>query len=395
MRSAAAYAWANQPLKEVSSTVGCGRGCRRPEERSGSAHRQGEHHRRQQRQTRTSGRGDSEPSPRERRVRGQYVSEPTGAGKSHLARRIFELKKSRHQVKGEFVEVNCATLHGDGAASTLFGHKKGAFTGAAADRAGLLRTAHEGVLFLDEIAELGTDEQAMLLKAVEEKRFFPMGSDREVSSDFQLIAGTNRDLRVDVAQGRFREDLYARINLWAYTLPGLSQRPEDLEPNNEHLLARAAAETGRAVRFNVEAKTQYLRFAQSSDALWSGNFRDLAASVTRLATLADGGRISAAQVDAEVQRLRWLWQHAATGESPTQRVALNELLSAESLADMDLFDRIQLGAVVSVCRQARTLSDAGRKLFDRTRTQRTVVNDADRLRKYLQKHGLSWEAVSA
>ena len=204
---------------------------------------------------------------------------PTGAGKSHLARRMFELKKSRHQVKGEFVEVNCATLHGDGAASTLFGHKKGAFTGAAADRAGLVRTAHEGVLFLDEIGELGADEQAMLLKAVEEKRFFPMGSDREVMSDFQLIAGTNRDLRVDVAQGRFREDLYARINLWAYTLPGLAQRPEDLEPNVDHLLARAIVETGRAVRFNAEAKSQYLRFAQSPDALWSGNFRDLAASV--------------------------------------------------------------------------------------------------------------------
>jgi transcriptional regulatory protein RtcR len=320
---------------------------------------------------------------------------PTGAGKSHLARRMFELKKSRHQVKGEFVEVNCATLHGDGAASTLFGHKKGAFTGAAADRAGLLRTAHEGVLFLDEIGELGIDEQAMLLKAVEEKRFFPMGSDREVSSDFQLIAGTNRDLRVDVAQGRFREDLYARINLWAYTLPGLAQRPEDLEPNIEHLLVRAAAETGRAVRFNVEAKAQYLRFAQSTDALWSGNFRDLAASVTRLATLADGGRISAAQVDAEVQRLRWLWQHTASSESTTQGMALDGLLATKSLVEMDLFDRIQLEAVVNVCRQSRTLSDAGRRLFDRSRMQRTVVNDADRLRKYLQKFGLSWEAVSA
>ena len=114
---------------------------------------------------------------------------PTGAGKSHLARRMFELKKSRHQVKGDFVEVNCATLHGDGAASTLFGHKKGAFTGAVTERAGLLRTAHEGVLFLDEIGELGLDEQAMLLKAVEEKRFLPVGSDREASSDFPVDRG--------------------------------------------------------------------------------------------------------------------------------------------------------------------------------------------------------------
>ena len=216
---------------------------------------------------------------------------PTGAGKSHLARRMYELKKSRHQVEGEFVEVNCATLHGDGAASTLFGHKKGAFTGAAADRAGLLRTAHKGVLFLDEIGELGRDEQAMLLKAVEEKRFYPLGSDREVESDFQLVAGTNRDLRTEVAAGRFREDLFARINLWSYVLPGLAQRPEDIEPNVEHLLVRAGTELGRSVRFSNEARAAYLRYAQSPEALWTGNFRDLSASVTRLATLADSGRI--------------------------------------------------------------------------------------------------------
>ena len=317
---------------------------------------------------------------------------PTGAGKSHLARRMYELKRSRHQVSGAFVEVNCATLRGDGAASTLFGHKKGAFTGAATDRAGLLRAAHDGVLFLDEIGELGADEQAMLLKAVEERRFLPMGSDREVSSDFQLIAGTNRDLRTDVAQGRFREDLHARINLWSYTLPGLSQRTEDLEPNLEHLLSKAGLELGRAVRFNTEAKAHYLRFAQSAEALWRGNFRDLSASVTRLATLADGGRITTTQVAAEVQRLRWLWQHAEPA-APPPAVDLATLLSSEQLQQLDHFDRVQLEAVVAVCRQSSTLSDAGRTLFDRSRTRRTVLNDADRLRKYLHKHGLDWEAV--
>jgi len=324
---------------------------------------------------------------------------PTGAGKSHLARRMYELKKSRHQVKGEFVEVNCATLHGDGAASTLFGHRKGAFTGAITDRAGLLRTAHQGVLFLDEIGELGLDEQAMLLKAVEEKRFFPIGSDREATSDFQLVAGTNRDLRRDVAQGRFRDDLYARINLWAYTLPGLAQRPEDLEPNVVHLLARSAAETGRSVRFSVEAKARYLRFAQSASAVWSGNFRDLAASVTRLATLADGGRISTSLVDAEIARLEWLWDRGAqAGAGPAAAgaaVDLAALIGAEASEALDLFDRLQLEAVVRVCRGSRTLSDAGRQLFDKSRLARTVVNDADRLRKYLGRFGLDWEAASA
>ncbi len=327
---------------------------------------------------------------------------PTGAGKSHLARRMYELKKSRHQVEGEFVEVNCATLHGDGAASTLFGHKKGAFTGAAADRAGLLRTAHKGVLFLDEIGELGPDEQAMLLKAVEEKRFYPLGSDREVESDFQLVAGTNRDLRTEVAAGRFREDLFARINLWSYVLPGLAQRPEDIEPNVEHLLVRAGTELGRSVRFSNEARAAYLRYAQSPEALWTGNFRDLSASVTRLATLADSGRIGLPLVEAEIARLRWLWQPAsdarnglASATGTVGRDELAALLGDEAVDSMDLFDQLQLAAVLQVCRQSRTLSDAGRLLFQASRTQRTVVNDADRLRKYLVRFGLDWDRVAA
>ena len=326
---------------------------------------------------------------------------PTGAGKSHLARRMFELKKSRHQVEGEFVEVNCATLHGDGAASTLFGHKKGSFTGAAADRAGLLRTAHKGVLFLDEIGELGLDEQAMLLKAVEEKRFYPMGSDREVDSDFQLVAGTNRDLRTEVAAGRFREDLFARINLWSYVLPGLAQRPEDIEPNVDHLLARTGTELGRSVRFSNEARAAYLRYAQSPEALWTGNFRDLSASITRLATLADSGRIGLPLVEAEIARLRWLWQPASDarhGLAPARgavgRDDLVDLLGEEVVESVDLFDQLQLAAVLQVCRQSRTLSDAGRLLFQASRTQRTVVNDADRLRKYLARFGLDWERAA-
>ena len=322
---------------------------------------------------------------------------PTGAGKSHLARRMFELKKARHQIEGDFVEVNCATLRGDGAASTLFGHKKGAFTGAAADRAGLLRAAHHGVLFLDEIGELGLDEQAMLLKAVEEKRFFPMGSDKEVSSDFQLIAGTNRDLRVDVAEGHFREDLFARINLWSYTLPGLAKRAEDIEPNVDHMLMRSSSEIGRSVRFNAEARAAYLQYAKSGEALWSGNFRDLAASVTRLATLAEGGRISVDQVEAEISRLQWLWQHADGAVEGTRDAAtdfdLSELLSSEQLAQLDLFDRLQLQAVIRICRSARNLSEAGRTLFDRSREQKATVNDADRLRKYLSKFGITWAAL--
>ncbi|MEO7494335.1 MAG: RNA repair transcriptional activator RtcR [Massilia sp.] len=317
---------------------------------------------------------------------------PTGAGKSFLARRVYELKKARHQIDGKFVELNCATLHGDGAASTLFGHIKGAFTGAASDRPGLLKAAHKGLLFLDEIGELGADEQAMLLKAIEKKRFLPVGSDNEVQSDFQLIAGTNRDLSEEVVAGRFREDLYARINLWTYALPGLAQRPEDIEPNLAYLLAQFGAENGQMVRFNKEARERYMRFAMSGEAIWAGNFRDLSASVTRMATLAESGGISEAIVQAETERLRRLWRHYGRPAAPGA-ADLRDLLGDAADA-LDLFDAMQLASVAAVCRQSKSLSDAGRKLYAVSRDAKAKPNDADRLKKFLARFGLQWEQVA-
>lgn len=317
---------------------------------------------------------------------------PTGAGKSFLARRVYELKKARHQISGKFVELNCATLHGDGAASTLFGHIKGSFTGAASDRPGLLRSAHKGLLFLDEIGELGLDEQAMLLKAIEEKRFLPVGSDNEVQSDFQLIAGTNRDLAQEVYAGRFREDLYARINLWTYALPGLKDRAEDIEPNLAYLLAQFSEESGEMVRFNREARERYMHFAMSGEAVWNGNFRDLGASVVRMATLAEAGRITEKLVDEEVLRLRHLWQGRGSCETP-EPVDLDDIAGLDA-AGLDLFDAMQLSNVIQVCRTSKSLSDAGRKLFGVSREAKSKPNDADRLKKYLARFGLNWEQVS-
>ncbi len=314
---------------------------------------------------------------------------PTGAGKSQLARRIFELKKLKRQVGGSFVEVNCATLRGDSAMSALFGHKKGAFTGAAADRAGLLRSADGGLMFLDEIGELGLDEQAMILRAIEDKRFLPVGADREAESDFQLIAGTNRDLAEAVREGRFREDLLARLNLWTFALPGLAERREDIEPNLDYELDRHAERNGERISFNRETRARYLAFATSPAARWSGNFRDLAASVTRMATFAPKGRIDIDVVDAEIARLRRQWDDGGpTGDG------LEAVLSAAQLAEIDPFDRVQLAHVVSACRESRSLSEAGRILFAASRRRRASTNDADRLRKYLARFDLEWTAIS-
>jgi transcriptional regulatory protein RtcR len=316
---------------------------------------------------------------------------PTGAGKTLLARRIYDLRQRRRLVEGPFVEVNCATLRGDQAMSALFGHVKGAFTGAAKDRPGLLRSANRGVLFLDEIGELGLDEQAMLLRAIEEKRFFPVGTDTEIESDFQLIAGTNRDLSEAVRTGRFRGDLLARINLWTFPLPGLSERREDIEPNIDYEIDKWARETGTRVSFSREARARFVRFATSSEATWPGNFRDLNATITRMATLATGGRISEPLVEEELDHLR---SESREEDRSSLSVDLEQVLPSNRLAEMDRFDQNQLAHVISVCRRSRTLSDAGRALFNVSRTRRTKPNDADRLRKYLEKFGLTWKQVS-
>lgn len=317
---------------------------------------------------------------------------PTGAGKSQLAKRIYELKKTRHQVQGPFVEVNCATLRGDGAMSTLFGHVKGAFTGALRDRPGLLRTADCGVLFLDEIGELGLDEQAMLLRALEEKTFLPLGGDREVHSAFQLIAGTNRDLAVMVRDGRFRDDLLARINIWTFRLPGLRERVEDIEPNLYYELEQFAQRTGTQVTFSRDARARFLQFATSPEAHWSGNFRDLNAAITRMATLAPGGRIARDVVEEEIARLRAAWHPAEAHPTMTW---CERLLGAERLAALDLFDQMQLAAVLDVCRRARSVSEAGRTLFGASRQHKKTLNDADRLRKYLARFGIEWSQIQA
>lgn len=314
---------------------------------------------------------------------------PTGVGKTQLARRIHELKRRAHQVDGALVEVNCATLRGDQAMSALFGHEKGAFTGAVARRDGLLRAADRGVLFLDEIGELGLDEQAMLLHALEEQTFLPVGADQPVSCRFQLLAGTNRALPEAVRAGRFREDLLARIELWTFELPALRERLEDVEPNLEFELERLQRTTGRRVTFNKEARARFLAFATSPSCAWRSNFRDFSATVTRLGTLAADGRIRAELVEEEIERLESKWTRA---EPPHEEEGL--LGSVLPGLEIDRFDRVQLAEVVRVCRSSRSLSDAGRALFAVSRRQKSSTNDADRLRKYLARFGLSWEQLA-
>ena len=149
---------------------------------------------------------------------------------------------------------------------------------------------------------------------------------------------------------------------------------------------------GREISFNKEAKQAFLKFAEAPDSHWLGNFRDLNAAVTRMATLAPRGRIRVEEVEEEIQRLRENW-HRPGAAAQVEAADLDVILSAEVLGGLDPFDRVQLGYVVAVCQRSKTLSDAGREIFAVSRSKRSVTNDADRLKKYLAKFRLKFDAL--
>ncbi|MEZ5720775.1 MAG: sigma 54-interacting transcriptional regulator [Paracoccaceae bacterium] len=314
----------------------------------------------------------------------------TGTGKTALAERIYRLKLDRRRVKGRLVQVNCASLAGPDALPTLFGQRRGHTGVAGSERGGLLREADGGVLFLDEIDELGRQEQALLLHALETGRYYPLGADHEVTSRFHVIAGAGRDLRKLVAEGRFRPDLLARLNMWRFTLPPLRDRREDIEANLAFELDRAERELGNRVGFNTDARDRFLRFATDPATLWPGNFRDFGGVIRRLCTLAPRGRITRAMVEDEIAALAADWGAARPDE--TFRLVRDVL--GDRADALDPFDMAQLAEVLRTCRTSASLSAAGRRLFARSRQSRTTTNDADRLRKYLARFDLDWERVA-
>ncbi|WP_020406984.1 RNA repair transcriptional activator RtcR family protein [Hahella ganghwensis] len=318
---------------------------------------------------------------------------PTGAGKSDLARRIYALKHKTAQISGDYVEVNCATLMGDNAMSALFGHRKGAFTGALESREGLLQRADNGLLFLDEIGELGLEEQAMLLSAIENQSFYPMGSDRLQESRFQLIAGTNRDLRESCRQGVFREDLLARINLWTFTLPGLKERLEDLEPNLDYELDQVSRTLEQRFRIAPDARKRFVEFASRPESLWTGNFRDLIASVRRMTTLSDGGVIRTDDVEREISRLKAIW-YGDVGEwkDSSEKDSL-DCLGRDILGHMDSIDLHALKLVVDTIRQSSSYAEASRKLFEKSRLRRKQMNDTHRIKSWLQRFDIELKDI--
>jgi len=207
---------------------------------------------------------------------------PTGSGKELVARMIHELSR---RGKERFQAVNCAALPDTLFESELFGYEKGAFTGAHDRKPGRLELADRGTLFLDEIGDLSLIAQAKLLRALEERRFERLGGQKAVHVDFRLVTATNRPLDLFVRDGRFREDLYYRINAFAIRLPSLRERPVDIPVLATRFLARYSAANGLpldAKTFSAEAMTLLQGYP------WPGNIRELESTVSRAALSAPG-----------------------------------------------------------------------------------------------------------
>jgi two-component system response regulator FlrC len=219
------------------------------------------------------------------------VQGETGTGKEMLARFIHR-ESARHA--GPFVAVNCAALPESLIESELFGHERGSFTGATGRRAGCFETASTGTLLLDEVTEIPLALQAKLLRALQEGEVVRVGSSTPVKIDVRVIAATNRDLRGEVAGGRFRQDLFYRLNVVALRPVALRDRPGDIPSLGRHFLEKYAALYGsRATRFTAEALERLLAHR------WPGNVRELENVVQRAVILCGGGDIEAEDVVLE------------------------------------------------------------------------------------------------
>lgn len=228
----------------------------------------------------------------------------TGTGKEVIARCIHDSSVRRH---GPFVALNCAALPAALLESELFGHERGAFTGAVAQTAGRFLAASGGTLFLDEIGDMPIEIQPKLLRVLQEQTFERLGSTKSIRADVRIVAATNQDLSTMVTDGRFRADLYYRLSVFPIALPSLRDRVDDIEPLANHFLRQFAL---RAGKHSLEMPRDLIRVMEGYH--WPGNIRELQNFMERAVIVSDGSLLTPRR--AEIERLQ---QKVATGAVQT------------------------------------------------------------------------------
>lgn len=243
----------------------------------------------------------------------------SGTGKEHIALELHEQSRRRNR---PYITLDCGSLPEDLAASELFGHRKGAFTGAENDKAGLLQEADGGTLFLDEIGNLSYRSQMLLLRTLQEKCYRPVGSTRERGFDIRLIAATNENLEKAIAGGRFREDLFHRLNEFTIHVPTLSECPEDILPLARFLLGHLSEEHHKRVQgFDRLAEAALRRYP------WPGNIRELRNTLRSALLLTDGDWITATSLNLDLT-LKEEEAHGLTEEEKEKQLLLQTLEQA-------------------------------------------------------------------
>jgi DNA-binding NtrC family response regulator len=216
----------------------------------------------------------------------------SGTGKERIARAIH---KASPRSGERFQAVNCAAINENLLESELFGHEKGSFTGAHAEKKGLFEIADKGTLFLDEIGEMNVSMQAKLLRVLQEKEVTHVGGTKPIKVDVHVLTATNRDLEAMVKDGRFREDLYYRLNVIPIVVPPLRQRRDDIKVLTEHFLRKHSANAARPVKLSDEARRLILDYS------WPGNVRQLESAIERALLLAESDEITVEDLPAEIR----------------------------------------------------------------------------------------------
>ena len=217
-----------------------------------------------------------------------FITGESGTGKEVVANLVHRLS---NRSEGPFIAINCGAIPTELMESELFGHKKGSFTGATQDKQGLILSAHGGSLFLDEIAELPLNMQVKLLRAVQEKKIRPVGSDQEIDVDFRVISASHQDLELLVQQGRFRQDLFFRIHVMDIVLPPLRERGQDILILANHFIQKISQEWELPVKSLTTRAEQFLL-----QQYFPGNVRELRNIIERAITLSDDETIDLAHL---------------------------------------------------------------------------------------------------
>jgi two-component system, NtrC family, nitrogen regulation response regulator NtrX len=277
-----------------------------------------------------------------------------GTGKELVARTIHALSRRR---TATFVEVNCAAIPEELIESELFGHVRGAFTGAVADRRGKFEVADGGTIFLDEIGDMSLKTQAKVLRVLQEQTMEAVGGATRIKVDVRVLAATNKDLQVEIRAGRFREDLYFRLNVIPISVPPLRQRPQDIALLANHFMAEFAREYGRRIKtFDPDAVSVLGRYA------WPGNVRELRNVIERLVIMVPGDVITAVDVGfLDPNALR----PAPVFGAPTERLTLHE---ARDRFERDLILRTLDEQQGNMSRTAEVLGVERSNLYRRMKT---------------------------